>query len=65
VPTLDVSVVDLVVRIEKSATYEEIKATIKAAAEGPYKGIVEYSECPLISSATLLRPSLTRALGSS
>ncbi len=40
VPTLDVSVVDLVVRLEKSATYEEIKATIKKAAEGEYKGIV-------------------------
>ncbi|POW07946.1 hypothetical protein PSTT_07847, partial [Puccinia striiformis] len=38
VPTADVSVVDLTVRIEKPATYEEIKATIKAASEGPLKG---------------------------
>ncbi|KIJ89886.1 hypothetical protein K443DRAFT_117404, partial [Laccaria amethystina LaAM-08-1] len=50
VPTLDVSVVDLVVRIEKSATYDEIKATIKAAAEGSYKGIVEYSEDQVVST---------------
>ncbi|EDR09367.1 glyceraldehyde 3-phosphate dehydrogenase [Laccaria bicolor S238N-H82] len=44
VPTLDVSVVDLVVRLEKSATYDEIKAVIKAASEGAYKGIVEYTD---------------------
>ncbi|KIJ89851.1 hypothetical protein K443DRAFT_15748 [Laccaria amethystina LaAM-08-1] len=50
VPTLDVSVVDLVVRIEKSATYQEIKAIIKAAAEGSYKGIVEYSEDQVVST---------------
>src|SRR5258708_33303767 len=34
VPTLDVSVVDLVVRLEKDTTYDDIKATVKAAAEG-------------------------------
>lgn len=50
VPTLDVSVVDLVVRTEKAATYEEIKATIKAAAEGSYKGIVEYCEDQVVST---------------
>ncbi|KAJ7686772.1 glyceraldehyde-3-phosphate dehydrogenase [Mycena rosella] len=50
VPTLDVSVVDLVVRIEKSATYDEIKAAVKEAAEGPYKGIVEYTEDALVST---------------
>ncbi|KIK09599.1 hypothetical protein K443DRAFT_391140 [Laccaria amethystina LaAM-08-1] len=44
VPTLDVSVVDLVVRLEKSATYDEIKAVIKAASEGAYKGIVDYTD---------------------
>jgi glyceraldehyde 3-phosphate dehydrogenase len=42
VPTLDVSVVDLVVRLEKSATYDEIKAVVKKASEGEYKGILEY-----------------------
>jgi glyceraldehyde 3-phosphate dehydrogenase len=50
VPTLDVSVVDLVVRLEKSTTYDDIKATIKAAAEGEYKGIVEYTEDQLVSA---------------
>lgn len=38
VPTANVSVVDLTVRIEKSASYDEIKAAIKKAAEGPLKG---------------------------
>jgi len=50
VPTLDVSVVDLVVRLEKSATYEDIKATVKKASEGEYKGIVEYTEDQLVSA---------------
>jgi len=50
VPTLDVSVVDLVVRLEKSATYDEIKATIKKASEGEYKGIVEYTEDLVVST---------------
>jgi len=50
VPTLDVSVVDLVVRTEKSASYQEIKDVVKKAAEGEYKGIVEYSEDDLVSA---------------
>jgi glyceraldehyde 3-phosphate dehydrogenase len=50
VPTIDVSVVDLVVRIEKSATYQEIKDVVKKASEGEYKGIVEYSEEDLVSA---------------
>lgn len=37
IPTADVSVVDLVVRLEKGATYDEIKATLKEASEGAYK----------------------------
>jgi len=50
VPTLDVSVVDLVVRTEKSATYQEIKDVVKKASEGEYKGIVEYTEDHLVSA---------------
>jgi len=50
VPTLDVSVVDLVVRLEKSTTYDDIKATVKKASEGEYKGIVEYTEDQLVSA---------------
>jgi glyceraldehyde-3-phosphate dehydrogenase/erythrose-4-phosphate dehydrogenase len=37
VPTADVSVVDLVVRLEKGASYDEIKAAMKEASEGEYK----------------------------
>ncbi|TCD68540.1 hypothetical protein EIP91_010465 [Steccherinum ochraceum] len=50
VPTIDVSVVDLVVRLEKPASYDEIKATVKAAAEGPYKGIIEYTDEAVVST---------------
>ncbi|KAF8238394.1 glyceraldehyde-3-phosphate dehydrogenase [Tricholoma matsutake] len=50
VPTLDVSVVDLVVRLEKSATYDEIKDAVKQAAEGPFKGIIEYTDEALVSA---------------
>ena len=50
VPTSNVSVVDLTFRIEKAASYDDLKATIKAAAEGPLKGILAYSEDDLVSS---------------
>ena len=50
VPTLDVSVVDLTCRLEKGATYEQIKAAVKAAAEGPMKGILAYTEDQVVSS---------------
>jgi glyceraldehyde 3-phosphate dehydrogenase len=50
VPTLDVSVVDLVVRLEKSATYDEIKATVKSASQGEYKGIVDYTDEQVVST---------------
>ena len=40
VPTADVSVVDLTARLSKGAKYEEIMATLKAASEGPLKGIL-------------------------
>ncbi|KAH1122437.1 hypothetical protein J1N35_005597 [Gossypium stocksii] len=44
VPTVDVSVVDLTVRLEKSASYDEIKAAIKEEREGKLKGILGYIE---------------------
>ncbi|KAJ9114633.1 hypothetical protein QFC22_005506 [Naganishia vaughanmartiniae] len=50
VPTSDVSVVDLVARIEKPASYEDIKATMKAASEGELKGILGYTEDELVST---------------
>merc|ERR1719488_247090 len=49
VPTVDVSVVDLTCKLEKECTYDEIKAAVKAAAEGDYKGIVGYSEDQVVS----------------
>jgi glyceraldehyde 3-phosphate dehydrogenase len=49
VPTPNVSVVDLVVELQKSATAEEINAALKTAAEGELKGILQYSEEPLVS----------------
>ncbi len=50
VPTPDVSVVDLTVRLEKPATYEQIKAVIKAASEGPLAGILAYTEDEVVST---------------
>ncbi len=49
VPVKDGSVVDLVAELEKDATAEEINAAMKAAAEGPLKGILEYCEDPIVS----------------
>ncbi len=50
VPTADVSVVDLTVRLEKATTYDEIKAAMKAAADGELKGILGYTEDQVVSS---------------
>jgi glyceraldehyde 3-phosphate dehydrogenase (phosphorylating) len=66
VPTADVSVVDLVVRLDKGASYDEIKATLKEASEGEYKvrllvdaithsltssqGIIGYTEDNVVST---------------
>ncbi len=49
VPTPNVSVVDLVATVEKEVTAESINAAIKEAADGPLKGILQYSEGPLVS----------------
>lgn len=50
VPTPNVSVVDLVAEVEKSTTVEEVNQALKAAAEGPLKNILGFSELPLVSS---------------
>ncbi len=49
VPTPNVSVVDLVCKVKKNTTAEEVNAAIKAAAEGPMKGILEYCEDEVVS----------------
>ena len=50
VPTPNVSIVDLVVELAKEVTVEEINAALKKAADGPMKGILQYTEAPLVSS---------------
>ena len=50
VPTVDVSVVDLTVKLAKEATYDQIKKAVKAAAEGPMKGVLGYTEDAVVSS---------------
>jgi len=49
VPTPDVSVVDLTCRLDKSASYDDIKAAMKKAAEGPMKGVLAYTEEDVVS----------------
>ena len=56
VPTLDVSVVDLTVRLEKATTYEEICAKIKEASEGSMKGILGYTDEDVVSSDFISDP---------
>jgi len=50
VPTPDVSVVDLTVELERGASYEEICAAMKAASEGPMKGVLAYTEDKVVSA---------------
>uniref|UniRef100_A0A8C1U6M9 Glyceraldehyde-3-phosphate dehydrogenase n=1 Tax=Cyprinus carpio TaxID=7962 RepID=A0A8C1U6M9_CYPCA len=50
VPTPNVSVVDLTVRLEKPASYDAIKKVVKAAADGPMKGILGYTEDQVVST---------------
>ena len=56
VPTLDVSVVDLTCRLEKAATYEEIKTAVKKASEGSMKGILGYTGDAVVSSDFITDP---------
>ncbi len=50
VPTPTGSIVDLTVMLEKDCSIEELNAAVKAAADGPMKGIMEYTEDPIVSS---------------
>lgn len=50
VPTPNVSITDLVAELERDVTVEEVNAAFKEAAEGSLKGILDYSEEPLVSS---------------
>jgi glyceraldehyde 3-phosphate dehydrogenase len=56
VPTADVSVVDLAAKLKKNTSVEEINAAMKAAAEGPLKGILQVCEEPLVSIDFLGNP---------
>jgi len=56
VPTPDVSIVDLTAVLSKEVTKEDINTAMKQAAEGPLKGILEYTEDPIVSSDVLHNP---------
>lgn len=57
VPTPTGSLVDLVAILKKEATKEEINAAMKKAAEGPMKGILEYTEDPIVSVDVIHNPA--------
>ncbi len=70
VPTPDGSMVDLTVELEREVSVDEINAAMKAAAEGPLKGILEYTEDPLVSidivgnpASSVFDSKLTMVLG--
>lgn len=56
VPVPDGSTVDLVVELSRPVTVEEVNAAVKAAAEGPLAGIIQYSEDPLVSTDIIGNP---------
>lgn len=57
VPTLDVSVVDLVVRLKNPTTYDAIKAAMKSAAEGSLNGVLAYTDESVVSTDFLGHPA--------
>jgi len=57
VPVPDGSIVDLVVQVSRDVTVEEVNAAMKAAAEGDMKGILEYTEDPIVSSDIVGNPA--------
>ena len=56
IPAGDVSIVDLTVRLEKGASYDEICAAVKAASEGPMKGVIEYVDEDVVSADFITDP---------
>jgi len=56
VPTINVSVVDLTCRLEKAASYQEIKDAMKKASEGELKGVLGYTEEQVVSSDFITDP---------
>ncbi|MBF0319077.1 MAG: aldehyde dehydrogenase, partial [Nitrospirae bacterium] len=70
VPTPNVSVVDLTVELSKEASAADINSAMKAAADGPMKGILQYCDEPLVSSdfkgnphSSIFDPALTKTIG--
>ncbi len=57
VPIPDGSIVDLVVKVERDVTEDEVNAAMKAAAEGPMAGILEYTEDPIVSADIVGNPA--------
>ena len=56
-PTNDVSVVDLVARLEKEASYDDIVAAVKEAADGPLKGVLDYTDEATVSTDFVGHPA--------
>jgi glyceraldehyde-3-phosphate dehydrogenase (NAD(P)) len=70
VPTPNVSVVDLVVQVEKNTIAEQVNEVLKSASEGPMKGIIKFSEEPLVSGdyagtdeSSIIDAALTMVMG--
>ena len=70
VPTPNVSVVDLVAVLDKATTTEEVNAALKRAADGKLKGILAYTEDPVVSSdlmhnsnSSIVDAEMTKVLG--
>jgi glyceraldehyde 3-phosphate dehydrogenase len=70
VPTPNVSLVDLVVELKKPTSKDEVNKLLKAAAKGPLKGVLEYSEEPLVSidlngnpNSSIVDATLTSVMG--
>ena len=56
VPVPDGSIVDLVVELDRDVTVEEVNAAVRAAAEGPLRDIIEYTEDPIVSTDIIGNP---------